>query len=77
MDDIKKSMLALLSIKEDDRILTKFSMGKFQEKYPISFSNPIWYNGYEVIDENTIRVKYQYGGGNLEIDGHFDVKINE
>jgi len=77
MDDIKKSMLVLLSIKEDDRILTKFAMGKFQEKYPISFTNHIWYNGYEVIDENTIRVKYQYGGGDLEIDGHFDVKIDE
>jgi len=77
MEKIKKSMLSMIAVEEDDRILRNFAMGKYNEKYPISFNNPVWFNGYEVVDENTIRVKYQYGSGDMELDGHFDVNIND
>jgi len=75
MENIKKSMLAIIAVEEDDRILRNFAMNEFDKKYPINYTNPVWFNGYEVIDENTIRVKYQYGGGGMELDGHFDVEL--
>jgi len=77
MEQIKKSMLAMIAVEEDDRILKTFAMQEFDKKYPKSFINPVWFNGYRVIDKNTIRVKYQYGGGDTELDGHFDININE
>ena len=75
MKNIKKSMLAIISVEEDDRILRNFAMKEFRKKYPISTVNPIWFNDYDVVDENTLRVKYQYGGGDMEMDGYFDVKL--
>ena len=75
MEKIKKSMLAMIAVEEDDRILQNFAHDKFREKYPLSRDNPVWFNGYKVQDANTIRVKYQYGGGDMEIDGHFDVEL--
>lgn len=75
MKEIKKAMLAIMAVEYDDKLLRDFAMKEFNKKYPQRITNPIWFNGYEVIDENIIRVKYQYGGSDMELDGHFDVEI--
>lgn len=76
MEDIKKSMKEALEFEEHDKILENFARKKFNEHHPDYARLPIWFNEYEVMDENTIRVWYQYGGGEMEMDGHFDVKID-
>jgi hypothetical protein len=76
MKDLKNSIREAISFQEHDKILKDFALGEFIKKYPPSKSGTsIWFNGYEVIDENTIRINYQYGGGDMEMDSHWDVEI--
>ena len=52
------------------------AMRKYEEKYG-GQSKPgaaIWYEGFIVMDENTIRVEYGYGGGDQEMNDSFTVK---
>jgi len=74
VSDIKKSMKAMLNVHEDDVILYQFALEEF---YKSGKSKPglVWFNGYEVVDENTLRINYQYGGGDLEMDASFDIEI--
>ena len=74
MEDIKKSMQSILDTKKDHMILYNFAYKKFKESNKQEQS--AWFNGYEVLDENTLRIKYQYGGGDLIMDSGWDVKIN-
>ena len=75
-EDIKNSMKAALDFKEHDSVLRTFAHQEFYKKYPnYNAGAAVWFNGYEVLDENTIEVKYQYGGGDMEMDGSFKVKI--
>ena len=71
-------MKAALAFEEHDEILRNFALEKFKERYSDEeFAFTVWYNGYEVLDENTLIVKYQYGGGDMEMDGYFKVTIED
>jgi len=73
--DIKKSMKAILKVEKDDTILYNFASKEFH-KSGKNKPGSCWFNRYEVIDKNTLRIKYQYGGGDLEMDDWWDVKID-
>lgn len=77
MKNLNDSMKTALLFKEHESILYRFAMNEFRKKYPHGSSGSTWFNGYEVIDENTICINYQYGGGDMEMDGSFNVKIDE
>lgn len=75
MKNIKKAILAVTNVQMEEQILREFAAKKFRERFPAHINQHAWFNGYDIVDEDTIRVKYQYGGGDMEMDGHFDVKI--
>ena len=77
MENIKKAIFAALGFKEHDAALKRRATEEYYKYFRYDPENSLrrWFNGYEVIDGNTLRVKYQYGGGDMEMDGHFDVKI--
>jgi len=74
-EKVKAAIKAVKSIESDSNFLYRFAGDKFRAS---SHNQPgkCWYDNYEIIDENTIRIKYQYGGGDLIMDGSFDVKID-
>ena len=72
---IKFAMEKLIEAKSAIDILDKFAQEKFQEKYPLNPNKPVWYEKYEVKDEKTLRIHFGYGGGDLEMNDYFDVKI--
>ena len=72
---MQESIKAAIDFRQHDIILRKFALKEFLKKYPNSSSASVWFNGYDVIDENTIRILYQYGGGDMEMDGSWKVKI--
>ena len=77
--DIKKSMLALWRVKKHKKILNDFAQEEF-EKFLVKKGYQqaaVWFNGCELIDKTTVRIKYQYGGGTTELDGYFDVNVEE
>ncbi len=75
MEDVKNAMKAALEFKDHDLALRVRAHQEYAlNPWPEGKTN-VWFNGYEVIDANTLRVKYQYGGGDMEMDGEFDVKI--
>ena len=77
---MKTSMIYALAFRKHDKILRNYASEKFYESnyYKINSKlGHIWFNGYEVLDENTIEIKYQYGGGDMEMDDSFEVKIEE
>ena len=72
---MQESIKAAIDFRQHDIILRKFALKEFLKKYPNGSSASVWFNGYDVIDENTIRILYQYGGGDMEMDGSWKVKI--
>jgi hypothetical protein len=77
MKQIKKSMLSIIGVEDDDRILKTFAMDEFERKFSHNPSNNVWYKDYKVLDKDTIRIYYEYGGGDQIMDGQFDVKVDD
>ena len=75
-ENLKIATQKVIEVKPYYEVLDKFAEQKFNERYDRKKANgPIWYNGFEVIDENTIKVTYQFGGGDMEMDDSFNVTI--
>ena len=62
-----------MTISEDMSDVNAFARKKFSEKFKGKHS--VWYKGYVIINENTLRVEYGYGGGDMEIDSEFDIDL--
>ena len=72
--DIKKSIKAILAVKVDDIILRTFARKELiKMKF---FHETREFDGYEILNENTIRVKYHTNQGDLKTENSIDVKID-
>ncbi len=76
-ESVKKAVRLIHLISDEYKIVHTFAMDTFykSEQYKNNPIGSIWFNGYDIIDEENIRIKYQYGGGDMEMGGHFDIKI--
>lgn len=56
--------------------ISEYASRIFREKFPVKSPNEnVWYEGFEIIDEHTIEVKYGYGGGDQTMNSSFKHKI--
>jgi len=77
--DLSNSVKALLDNKHHQKIINDFS----EREYRIKFANQKasldgtyhYYSGFEIISETQIKVKYNYGYGDMEYTGNFIVNI--
>jgi len=76
-EKIKEAMQSMLSVYKEDHLLKSFANEKFHEKFPVSSPALVWFTGYDIVNENTIRVNYGYGVGDVNMEKYFDVKIEE
>ena len=76
---IKEHIKKVLSVKDSSEALHKFALEKYNEKFAnnkVESGTFRYFHHYEVISENEIRIHYKYGGGDIEYDDSFNVKIN-
>jgi hypothetical protein len=69
--EILKSVKNIMTISEDMSDVNAFAREKFNEKF--KDKQGVWYKGYIILNENTLRV--EYGGGDMEIDSEFDIEL--
>jgi hypothetical protein len=77
--NLKKSVENIISVVSDKKRLEKFSKDRYDEKFPLKdrkLDNG-WhhYDGYTIIDENTIIVKFRWGVGDYDYDDSFEVDM--
>lgn len=75
LNQLLKAAEVVLSTKESKDLLDTFAREQFRKKY--GGKSGIWYNGFDVISETEIRVNYQYGGGDMEMDASFNISLIE
>ena len=80
MEDIKTSIEILLSSEKHRKRIDKFARKAFDEKFKERFNyiqTYYLYNGFEVVNKNTIRVKYEHGAFTANYSRHdtFDIKL--
>ena len=76
---LENSIQNLIKVKSDQKRLDNFSRERYNEEYPRDYSKPIqgyhYYDTFEVIDENTIKVFFKYGAGDYDYNGSFEVDM--
>jgi hypothetical protein len=78
MKDIKESVKILFSTEEHRKIVNKFARAAYDEKFKNKKSQEGAYHAYdtfEILSENKIRVKYTYGGGDMDFNDSFNIEI--
>jgi len=78
MKNIKDSVKILFSTEDHREIVNKFARAAYDEKFKdqkSSYGSYHAYDKFEILSETSIRVKYTYGGGDMEFDGSFDIEI--
>jgi len=77
--DLKKALQHVKFALEAYAVLNGFASKQFYESEVYNRNKElghIWFNGFSIIDDNTIQINYQYGGGDMEMDGNFKVKLD-
>ena len=81
MNDIKKSVKILLSVKDHQKTVEDFAKNTFHEKFKNDFKNTAsggfqYYKDFTILSETKIRINYCYGAGDMDFTDSFDVDIN-
>jgi len=65
-------------VREEEKILDDFARKKFQEFVKEKNPNNVWYefSSYEIESINKIIIHYEYGYGDMEYKGKFDIIID-
>ncbi len=73
MESLKKyiELKKVVNIIESE--LTRIARKEFEKKF--SSNSNAWYTGFNLIDENTLEISYEYGGGDQLVNDSFKVKI--
>lgn len=80
METIKKAVLDLISVKESESLLNDFCRNKFYERHPREkVQHGAWqaYEGFDIISEFSIRIRFTYGGGDMEFNDSFIVNLEK
>jgi hypothetical protein len=76
---LENSIQNLIKVKSDQKRLDNFSRERYNEEYPKDSKKfdygYHYYDTFEVIDENTIKVLFKYGAGDYDYDGSFEVDM--
>lgn len=77
MNDIIDSIKKVSSVSEDTKKLDQFSREEYNKKFKNLKPNDGWhdYKGFKILSENSIRIDYSYGGGDMEFDDFFIVNL--
>lgn len=79
METIKESVKILESVERHRGIINKFARNKYEEKFGNERKPDDGYHGYsgfEVLSENSIKVNYEYGAGDMDFIGSFIVELD-
>lgn len=74
---LQKSIKNLIKVKEDKNILDDFSKQRYDEKFPReprSYGYH-YYDEFEIINEDKIRIHFKHGVGDYDYDDSFDVDM--
>lgn len=80
MSELKEAMAHILATKQYRELVDAYARKKYHEKFDDDkLQHGAWrsYDGFSVKDENTIKVKFTYGGGDMDFYDSFEVKIEE
>lgn len=81
MESIRQSIKSVLSVENHSKIIDQFARDRYLRKFPPSerdglrYSGYHRYDGYEIISERELKVKYVYGAGDMDFDGYFIVEV--
>lgn len=79
MESIRQSIKSVLSVENHSKIIDQFARDRYLRKFPPSdglrYGGYHRYDGYEIISERELKVKYAYGAGDGDFDGYFIVEI--
>lgn len=78
MENIKESIKILLSTAQHRKNIEEFARSKFNENSEIKTIHlDSWksFEGFDILSETSIRVKYSYGGGNMEFNDSFILNL--
>ena len=78
MKSIKESVKILHLIKSYNKVVDEFARGEYNKKFEdIEYPENTYhgYDGFDVLSETEIRVKFVYGGGDMDFNDSFIVKI--
>lgn len=77
--ELQKSIRNLIDVRLDKKRIDDFAHKRYDEEYPKDYSKPSqgyhYYDRFEIVNENTIKVCFKYGAGEYEYDGSFDVDM--
>lgn len=80
MSNLKESIKAIIANEEHYKAVDAFALKCFHDKLKDRYNGiNSWkaYEGFEIISETEIRVNYSYGGGDMEYNDQFNIKITE
>jgi hypothetical protein len=76
---IKKSVKAVLKNKEHYNLVETFAreaFNKYCDDNPKQEGTWRGYKNFQVFDENYIRINYEFGGGDMELDNYIFIDLN-
>jgi hypothetical protein len=62
--EVRNAISKLLSVSKEKSIISKFARKKYEDKFAEAnkkANSLMWYEGFEIVNENTIKIKYGYG----------------
>lgn len=78
MESIKESIKCLLDAEKSRLKVNEFARIEYDKKFEnvkIELNSYHTYTGFDVVSENEIKVNFEYGSGEMEFYGSFNVKL--
>jgi hypothetical protein len=77
IDNIKESMSALFNARKHEEIVSNFCYNAFKLKFPKLSENNIsyFYDGYNVISQNKVKIRYTCVQGTMKSIKSFEIEI--
>lgn len=78
MENIKKSLKVLAKVTNHRAVINDFARSKYIERFgneekPIGTYHA--YDGYDIISETKLKVKYTYGAGDMDFNDFFIIEF--
>ncbi len=78
MNNVKESLKILASVANHRLLIDNFARDKYRERFGVikhQEGTYHFYEGYDVISETELRVKYAYGAGDMDFNDFFIVEL--